>query len=164
MTLSFRSSVRSSHLEFSSHAIENCRPVPTQGWGLLSRFPPLRYFPIFSAPPKCMLAIEYNVYIWQVSPQLSCGDSCQIWMRFKECNRYFCVIENFAYGEIDERSFSNPHPWLVETFIMSTLCIEENITHVLPSRCFLPKLSNICTTGEGTLELRRIGCTVESTC
>ena len=24
---------------------------------------------------------------------------------------YFCKIENFAYGEINERSFSNPHPW-----------------------------------------------------
>ena len=24
---------------------------------------------------------------------------------------YFCHIENFAYGENNERSFSNPHPW-----------------------------------------------------
>ena len=23
---------------------------------------------------------------------------------------YFCETENFAYGEINERSFSNPHP------------------------------------------------------
>ena len=23
---------------------------------------------------------------------------------------YFCQIENFAYGEFNERSFSNPHP------------------------------------------------------
>ena len=27
-----------------------------------------------------------------------------------ESYRYFCKIENFAYGEINERSFSNPHP------------------------------------------------------
>ena len=26
---------------------------------------------------------------------------------------YFCEIENFAYGEINERSFSNPHPRMV---------------------------------------------------
>ena len=58
-----------------------------------------------------MLAIEYHVHIWQVLPQLSCGDTCQIWMWFKQCNRYFCEIENFAYGEIDERSYSNPTPW-----------------------------------------------------
>ena len=31
-------------------------------------------------------------------------------MWFKEANIYFCKIENFAYGEINERSFSNPHP------------------------------------------------------
>ena len=82
------------------------------GWGLLSRFPPFRYFPDFSTSPKHLLTIEYRVHIWQVSPQLSCRDTCQIWMRFKECNRYFCEIANFAYGEIDERSFSNPHPRL----------------------------------------------------
>ena len=27
-----------------------------------------------------------------------------------ESNRFFCKIEHFAYGEIDERSFNNPHP------------------------------------------------------
>ena len=32
-------------------------------------------------------------------------------MRFEESNMYFYMIENFAYGEINERSFSNPHPW-----------------------------------------------------
>ena len=79
------------------------------GW--LSRFPPFRYFPNFSTSSKCMLGIKYNVHIWRVSPQLSCGNTCKIWIRFKECNRYFCKIKIFAYGEIDEQSFSNPHPW-----------------------------------------------------
>ena len=81
-------------------------PLIDQGWGLLSRFTPFRYFPNFSTSPKYLLAIEYHVHIWQVSPQLSCGDTCQIWMRFKECNRYFCDIEKCAYREIDERSFN----------------------------------------------------------
>ena len=85
-----------------------------QGWGLLSRFPPFRYFPNFSALSKHTLDIEYHVYIWQVSPQLSCGDTCQIWKWFKESNRYFWKIENFANGEINERSFSNPHPKTTE--------------------------------------------------
>ena len=31
-------------------------------------------------------------------------------MWFKESNRYFWKIEKFAYREINERSFSNPHP------------------------------------------------------
>ena len=32
-------------------------------------------------------------------------------MWFNESSRYFCKIEKFAYGRINERSFSNPHPW-----------------------------------------------------
>ena len=45
-----------------------------------------------------MLDIEYHINIWQVSPQLGCGDTCQIWMWLKESKRYFCKIESFAYG------------------------------------------------------------------
>ena len=85
--------------------------VTILGWGLLSQFPPFRYFPNFSSLSKHTFTVTYRVYIWQVSPQLSCGDTCQILMWFDESNMYFCKIENFAYGEIDERSFSNPHPW-----------------------------------------------------
>ena len=81
-----------------------------QGWGLLSQFPPFHYFPNFSVLSKQTLVIECHVYIWQVSPQLGCGDTFQIWMWFEEHDMYFCHIENFAYGEIDERSFGNPHP------------------------------------------------------
>ena len=86
----------------------------SQGWGLLSQFPPFRYFPNFSSSPKYMLAVVYHVHIWQVLPQLSCGDTCQIWMWFEESSMYFCKIENFAYGEINERSFNNPHPWTIQ--------------------------------------------------
>ena len=57
-----------------------------QGWGLLSLFPPFRYFPNYSALSKHALAIKYHVYIWQVSPQLSCGDTCQ----------YECDSKNLA--------------------------------------------------------------------
>ena len=72
---------------------------------------PIAFVPLFSnfsSSPKYTLANEYHVHIWQVSPQLSCGDTCQIWMWCKESNRY--GIENFAYGELNERSFGNPHP------------------------------------------------------
>ena len=34
-------------------------------------------------------------------------------MWFEESNRYFYKIENFAYGEINEQNFSNPHPWFL---------------------------------------------------
>ena len=89
----------------------------SQGWGLLSQFPPFRYFPNFSVLPKHTLSIEDHVYIWQVSPQLSCGDICLIWMWCEESNRYFSRIENFAYGEFNERSFSNPHPWTLHVIL-----------------------------------------------
>ena len=56
------------------------------------------------------MAIEYHVYSWQVSPQLSCDATYQIWMWLKEFNTYLCEIKNFAYGEINERCFSNPPP------------------------------------------------------
>ena len=75
--------------------------IEAQGWVLLNQCPPFRYFPIFLA------------YIWLVSPQLSCGDTCQIWMWSKESNRFFRKIVNCAYGEINERSFSNPRPWTI---------------------------------------------------
>ena len=41
---------------------------------------------------------------------VSCGDICEIWMWFGESNMYFCKIKNFTNREINERSFSNPHP------------------------------------------------------
>ena len=50
-----------------------------QGWGRLRQFPPYRYFSNFSKSPKYILASEYHVHIWQVSPQLSCSDTWQIW-------------------------------------------------------------------------------------
>ena len=45
-------------------------------------------------------------------------------MWFRKSNRYFCKIENFAYGEISERSFSNPHP-------ISAMALSRNIEGIL---------------------------------
>ena len=87
---------------------DGTKPLP--GVGVTKPIFSVPLFPTFPLLSKQTLAIEYHVYIWQVSPQLSCGDTCQIWMWFRESNRYFCKIENFAYREISERSFSNPHP------------------------------------------------------
>ena len=53
------------------------------GWGLLSQFSLFCCFPHFPLLSKQTLAIEYHVYIWQVSPQLSYGDTCQISMWFR---------------------------------------------------------------------------------
>ena len=110
---------------------QNLPSAALQGWGLI-RFPLFRYFPNFSTSPKYMLAIEYHVHIWQVLPQLRCGNTCQICMWLKVCSRYFCDFENFAYGEIDERSFSNPRPlsfvrwWKAELAFSTSSEVDES--------------------------------------
>ena len=96
-------------------AVHWSQPATTQSSPGVGVTKPISSVPLFSeilVMSEETLAIEYHVYIWQVSPQLSCGDICQIWMWFEESNMYFCHIENFTYGEINERSFSNPHPRL----------------------------------------------------
>ena len=84
-----------------------------QVWGSLNQFLPLRWFPNVSQLSKHWIPIEYHVHIWRMSPQLSCGDTRQIWKWFKELSRYICHIINVLNGEIKEWSFSYPHPrWL----------------------------------------------------
>ena len=59
-----------------------------------------------------MLAIKYQVHIWHVSPQVSCGDTCQYEWDLKNVVGTFATSKIFAYGEFDERNFRNPHPRL----------------------------------------------------
>ena len=74
--------------------------------------------PIFSVPlfsqfsewSKQWLPVWYHVHIWQVSAQLSCGDTWQIWTWLKVSDLYFSQITISCNGEINEWSFSNPHP------------------------------------------------------
>ena len=92
--LSWQSSSRTSPSNNHLHvAASPPFKVAYQGWRLQSQFP---HFPNFSASPKYMLAIEYHVHIWQVSPQLSCGDTCQLWMWRNESSKYFGIIKIFA--------------------------------------------------------------------
>ena len=70
--------------------------------------------PIFSVPLiynffkmiKTSSSIWYHVHIWQVSPQLSCGDPWHIWTWFEVSNLYFAKKKK-KNGEINERSFSD---------------------------------------------------------
>ena len=60
-----------------------------QGWGLLSQFLPFCCFPNFSFLSNTLKFLNIMLL----------------------CFRYFCCnIENFADGEINKQSFSNPHP------------------------------------------------------
>ena len=80
------------------------------GGGVISQFPLFHYFLNFSVSPKYTLAIENHVHIWQVSLQLRCSDTCQIWMWHKESNRYFWQIKYFVYDKVNKLSSSNPQP------------------------------------------------------
>ena len=55
------------------------------------------------------LPVWYHIHIWQVSPQLSCGDT---WRKYERDLKYlsydFWKIKISRDGEIIERSFSNP--------------------------------------------------------
>ena len=70
-------------------------------WGLLSQFSPFRYFPIFYEWWKQWLPEWYQVHIWQVSPQLSCGDTWKIWTCLKVSNLYCYWIIISRNGEIN---------------------------------------------------------------
>ena len=79
------------------------------GWGLLSQLLLFYYFSHFSESSKHLLPIEYHINIWPVSSQLSCGDTCQICMWFKE-SKYFCKI--YQHEELMNRaSVPPPHLW-----------------------------------------------------
>ena len=83
------------------------------GWGSLSQFLPFHYYPSFLELSKHRLLIEYHFHIWQMSLQLSCRDTCPIWMWSNGCNMHICEIKNMPFREINEKSFSGPHPWLI---------------------------------------------------
>ena len=65
------------------------------GVGVTKPISSVPLFPRFSPLSKHWLPIEYHVYIWQMSPQLSCGDTCQIWKGFLQSYWYFHKIEKF---------------------------------------------------------------------
>ena len=82
-----------------------------------------RYFPDISPLPKHWLPIEYHFYIWQASPQLSCGDSCQIWMRLQEANWYLI----FLTEESTNGALVTPAPGLSRCILRVNYCIMGSV-------------------------------------
>ena len=77
--------------------------------GLLSQFLPFSYFSHFSSLSKHMWAIEISRSYLTGVAAAQLRQHRQIWAWFKGSCRCLYNIENFAYGEIFERRFSNPH-------------------------------------------------------
>ena len=65
------------------------------------------------------MAIAYHVYIRRMSPQLSCGNICQIWMSFEQSNSYFCNLKMLLNAKLT--IFSTPHPGLREITLVELL-------------------------------------------
>ena len=49
--------------------------------------------PNHSEISKHWLPVQYHVHIWHVSSQISCGDTSQIWTRFKVSYQHFCLYK-----------------------------------------------------------------------
>ena len=106
------------------------------GVGLLNQFPPFRYFPKLSALWIRTLAIKYQAHIWQVSPQLSCSGTSQIWMWLKSQIRIFArskilLMEKCTNGALvsltpGRYSLSYDYvtgTWLIVTCVMTFLSV-----------------------------------------
>ena len=59
----------------------------------------LLVFSIFSETFKDNLPIKYHIHFWEVSLQLSCGDSCQVWMWF---NRSDCFLRKAVICPVEK--------------------------------------------------------------
>ena len=60
----------------------------------------------FSILQKCMLNSLNRIHTWQVSPPLSCGSTCQIWMWYQAGNKRLVILKNNG----TEQMVSNHHP------------------------------------------------------
>ena len=58
---------------------------PAVGWGSLSQLPPIINFHHFFWIIETVFS--HRIHIWQVLPQPSCGNTCQIWMWFNRSNK-----------------------------------------------------------------------------
>ena len=50
----------------------------------------------FSILQQYLLDYLNHIYIWHVSPQLSCGDTYQLWMWYSIANEWFGNAEKFG--------------------------------------------------------------------
>ena len=73
------------------------------------------HFPSFSESSQHLLPVKYHIHVWQMLPQISCGDTCQIWMWFKEPITYTFTRLKISHTEkltIFQRTFLNAFSWM----------------------------------------------------
>ena len=80
------------------------------GWGLLKLRSSISPYAKFSISQKYLLHSLNLFHIWQVSPQLSCGDTCQIWTWYSIAHMYFDDVENWENNGTEEMGLVTPTP------------------------------------------------------
>ena len=130
---------------FAKRSNGNCYPLlyEYRSGGLLNQFPIFRYFSNVSPLLKHWLPIAYHFHIWQVSPQLSCGDTSQICKWFQESNGYFAksktsLAEKATNGAlvtptpgVKESEASGFHNWQLVASVTLTYMVWEKTDHEL---------------------------------
>ena len=64
--------------------------------------------PIFSPSSKPWLPIKHHIHNWEVSPQLSYGGTCGIWMWFKRSNESFKISSTKNRNQNPRSLFAKP--------------------------------------------------------
>ena len=57
-----------------------------------------------------MLDYSNHIRFWQMSPQLSCGDTCQIWTWYSIANDSFDISKNSENNGTEEIGLVTPTP------------------------------------------------------
>ena len=65
----------------------------------------------FSILQTQLLDYFNHIHIWHVPPQLSCGDTCQIWTWYSIANVSFGNSDKLGKQRNGGDWLSNPHPW-----------------------------------------------------
>ena len=96
---------------------------------------------IIHSPLQHILVGNINVYIWLVSPQLS----CQIWWS-KKCNKHLFNVRNISNGEISKLNIGNPQPWSREM-----CCDEKSHRRIIKTGIGKPLSDKMTPSGHQTL-------------
>ena len=121
-------------------------------WLVMFVFIDLKWPRVFRcSTPSCYIQLsaywlptEYHIHIWQVSPRLSCGDTCKIWMWFKRSNLYCHKSRNVPDRKNIKQSFSNPHPWSAVQEIHQSCCKGDFCVFKLLSSRIICRINGGC--------------------
>ena len=78
-------------------------------WGLLKLHLLISLWVFFSILQKFLLDSFNHINIWQLSLQLSCGNTCQIWKWYSIGKQYFDNDEKSGLQKNRKNLFSKPH-------------------------------------------------------